>query len=131
MRDTQVHDAADFKKVSHDELVVGFRKLEEVVRPAVQEGADGDDFARLDAERGLDYEHGNRRVYDVADRAMDLAEAHGPRGYDAVHLAASLEVQAGRRGRHGAPLAFVSADIGQLQAAAAEGLAVENPTVYP
>ena len=35
------------------------------MRPAVRQGADGDDFARLDAERGLAYEHGYRRVYDA------------------------------------------------------------------
>jgi hypothetical protein len=63
--DTYVHDMADFEKVSHDEMVEGFRKLEEVVRPAVRQGAGGDYFSQLDAERGLDYPHGFRRIYDA------------------------------------------------------------------
>jgi predicted nucleic acid-binding protein len=68
---------------------------------------------------------------EVADRAMDLAERHGLRGYDAVHLAAALEVQIGRRRRYGAPLTFISADVSQLQAAITEGLSVEDPNAHP
>lgn len=67
---------------------------------------------------------------EVADRAMALVEKHGLRGYDAVQLATALEVQTGRRGRRGAPLTFVSADASLLQAAVAEGLAVEDPSAH-
>jgi len=66
----------------------------------------------------------------VADRAMALAEQHGLRGYDAVHLAAALELQAVRQSMELSPLTFVSADDGQLRAAIAEGLLVENPNLY-
>jgi hypothetical protein len=65
LSDSPVHDENDFKKVAHDDMVEGFRKLEEEVRPAVEKGADGDYFSKLDEERGLDYEHGYRRVYDA------------------------------------------------------------------
>ena len=64
----------------------------------------------------------------VSDRAMDLAQLHGLRGYDAVHLAAALALNDIRRGMQLLPLTFVSSDAEQLEAAVAEGLAVENPT---
>lgn len=63
----------------------------------------------------------------VADRAMDVAERHNLRGYDAVHLAAALALQAAYARRRHPPLTFVSADDAQLRAAGAEGLLVENP----
>jgi len=67
----------------------------------------------------------------VTDRAMDLAEAHGLRGYDAVHLGAALALQDERRA-HGLPtLTFISADDQQRRAAAAEGLSVEDPNAHP
>jgi hypothetical protein len=62
---------------------------------------------------------------------MTLAETHGLRGYDAVHLAAALEVEAVRVARQLPSLVFISADNDQLLAAGAEGLHVENPNSYP
>ncbi len=63
-------------------------------------------------------------------RAMDLVERHGLRGYDATHVAAALIVADVRR-RHGLPaLIFVSADNDQRQAAATEGLPVDDPNAY-
>ena len=63
----------------------------------------------------------------VSERAMALAERHGLRGYDAVHLAAALTLHDLRRELELPPLTFVSADDAQSQAAEAEGLLVENP----
>ena len=67
----------------------------------------------------------------IISRAMDLAEAHGLRGYDAVQLATALqlEVQAVRTGQ--GHLVFISADNALNAAAAAEGLAVDNPNAHP
>ena len=62
--------------------------------------------------------------------AMDFAERHGLRGYDAVQLAAALQV-------HREYLAFgtnctmVSADVELNTAALIEGLPVENPELRP
>lgn len=67
----------------------------------------------------------------VADRAMDLADQHGLRGYDAVHLAAGLELEDRRRALGLPPLTFVSADRDQLQAAAVEGLPIDDPNSHP
>lgn len=66
----------------------------------------------------------------LAERAMDLAERYGPRGYDAVHLAAALTI-ADRQRDVGLPqLTFVSADTEQRRAAVAEGLLVEDPNAF-
>lgn len=67
----------------------------------------------------------------TADRAMNIAEQHSLRGYDAVHLAATLEMQVERARRGMPPLTFISADAEQLRAAVAEGLPVDDPNVHP
>lgn len=74
LSDSYVHGPDDFQKVPYDEVVAGLRTLQNVVRPAVERGADGDSFSALDAQRGLDYAHGTRRIYDVFY------------GTDAIHL---------------------------------------------
>ena len=62
----------------------------------------------------------------LIDRAALLARTHGLRGYDAVQLATALAV------RDLAPtLVLHSADIELNAAAAALGLAVEDPNDYP
>lgn len=66
----------------------------------------------------------------VIARAMLLAEKHALRGADSVHIAAALELHQQRQAMQLSALAFVSADIEQLQAAQVEGLAVENPDNY-
>lgn len=71
------------------------------------------------------------RRAEIAERAMALAESHGLRGYDAVHLAAALDLQIARAASRLSPITFVSADDEQLQVARAEGLQVENPNAYP
>jgi hypothetical protein len=64
-------------------------------------------------------------------RAMDLAERHALRGYDAVQLAAALIVNDGCRELGFTTLLVVSADEELNIAASAEGLQVENPNVHP
>jgi hypothetical protein len=70
-------------------------------------------------------------TFSLIERAMDLAEMYGLRGYDAVQLAASLDVNTERRGYGFAPLTLVSADTDRNQAAIAEGLSIENPNDHP
>ena len=67
----------------------------------------------------------------LVERAMDLAQMYGLRGYDAVQLAASLDVNTERRGYGFAPLTLISADTDLNQAAIAEGLTIENPNDHP
>jgi hypothetical protein len=64
-RDCPIKSYDDFHKVSHDQMKDGLNKLESDVRPAVKNGANGDYFSDLDQQKGLDYEHGYRRVYDA------------------------------------------------------------------
>lgn len=66
----------------------------------------------------------------VIDSAMILAEKHGLRGYDSVHLAAALELQATRVSLSLSSITFVCADDKLNAAAVAEGLPVENPGNY-
>jgi uncharacterized protein len=67
----------------------------------------------------------------LVDRAMVLAETHGVRGYDAVQLAAALEVNALCVTAGLPPLILLSADAELNAAALAQGLAVEDPNAHP
>lgn len=63
--------------------------------------------------------------------AMKLANAYGLRAYDAVQLAAALEVNQRWLAAGLKPVTLVSADRELNSAAARAGLAVENPNDYP
>ena len=63
--------------------------------------------------------------------AMNLARAHALRGYDAVQLAAAIEVRQARIAAGASPLTLVSADDPLNAAALAEGLLVDNPNNHP
>ena len=67
----------------------------------------------------------------LVDRAMDLAQAYRLRDYDAVQLAAAVDVNAERQEYRLPLLTLVSADTDLNQAATAEGLAVENLNDQP
>jgi predicted nucleic acid-binding protein len=82
------------------------------------------------AQFRYDFAH-QYRIIEIApalvEGAMELAERHALRGYDAVQLSAALEVQ---RFIHllGMPaLCLVSADAALNEAARTEGLSVEDP----
>ena len=62
---------------------------------------------------------------------MTLAETYGLRGYDAVQLAAAVEVNASYRSAGLPPITLVSADVELNAAASAEGLTVDNPNFHP
>jgi predicted nucleic acid-binding protein len=63
--------------------------------------------------------------------AMDLAEVHALRGYDAVQLAAALFLAARQTAGRQPPPVVVSADLALNTAALAEGLAVDDPNNHP
>ena len=67
----------------------------------------------------------------VIAAAMRLAEAHRLRGYDAVQLAAAVELHTARVAAGLPPLVFVSADLALHAAAAREGLLVDDPNAHP
>jgi len=67
---------------------------------------------------------------EIGNRAMELAEKHSLRGYDAVHLAAALLLHETRREAHLPDMIFLAADDDLLQAAKTGGLSVDNPNHY-
>lgn len=67
----------------------------------------------------------------VVEQAVDLTQNHRLRGYDAIHLATALTVNATLTAANLPPLTFVAADDDLLAAARAEGLATENPNHHP
>jgi predicted nucleic acid-binding protein len=67
----------------------------------------------------------------LVDMAMTLAERHGLRGYDAVQLAATLELQTALAASGLPALTVISSDAELNTAAAAEGLVVEDPNRHP
>ena len=67
----------------------------------------------------------------VIARAMALAQAYALRGYDAVQLAAALELNTQRLYAGLPVLTLVSADAEINAAAPGEGLAVEDPNNHP
>ena len=68
---------------------------------------------------------------DIITAAMNYADQYELRGYDAVQLAAAIEIEKERKLLGAPPLIFVSADKDLNNAAHAEGLTVENPNNYP
>ena len=62
---------------------------------------------------------------------MTLAETHAIRGYDAVQLAAALEVHAFCLALGMPAPTLISADVDLNAAATAEGLAVDDPNAHP
>lgn len=72
------------------------------------------------------------RINDVViSSAVNLAQRHGLRGYDAVQLATALELHNRLLSSGSLPFIFVSADNELNAAAIAEGLTVDNPNNHP
>ena len=98
----------------------------------------GGSIAAADAITALaDFRHDLANQYLAVEitsaliaHAMTLAETHALRGYDAVQLAAALEVN-GRYLALGLSLTMVSADAELNAAATLEGLTVEDPNAHP
>lgn len=66
----------------------------------------------------------------VVDFASALLERHALRAYDVIHLATALRAQQFLADQNYPPLTFLSADNRLNEAAAAEGLAVDNPSAH-
>jgi predicted nucleic acid-binding protein len=98
----------------------------------------GSSVSAIDAATAMaDFRHDLSHQYRVIEitptvitRAMQLAETHGLRGYDAVQLAAALIVQKKRETLGLSALELVSADGDLNHAAATEDLTVDNPNSH-
>jgi predicted nucleic acid-binding protein len=114
-------------RITGPEMVAAFyRKVrEKAISPALA--------ARLSTRFRIDWQQRYLIIEvnaAIADHAMDLAAQYGLRGYDAVHLAAALELEQQRQQLQLSSLIFVSADANQLKAASSIGLSIENPAIY-
>jgi uncharacterized protein len=67
----------------------------------------------------------------LIDRAVSLVQSHGLRAYDAVQLAALLEINDDRVTLKVPSMILVSADRALNDAAIAEGIAVDDPNGHP
>ena len=67
----------------------------------------------------------------VFSDAMRMANTHSLRAYDAVQLAAALEIHRQRKDAGFGPVLLVSSDRELNTAATAEGLTVDDPTTHP
>jgi len=67
----------------------------------------------------------------VVDRAMNLAETHKLRGYDAIQLSSALLIEERMTSQGVGPLTLISADGELNQAAQAEGLLTDDPNLHP
>src|SRR5262245_14033869 len=66
----------------------------------------------------------------VVDRAMNLAETHNLRGYDAIQLASALLIEERMTTQGVGLLTLISADNDLNQAAQAEGLLTDDPNQH-
>jgi hypothetical protein len=92
------------------------------------------DLARVIVEFKYDFQNQYQRLAvndSLIARGMALAETHRLRGYDAVQLAAGVELNRNVITAGLPPLTLVSADHQLNGAAAKEGLLVEDPTSHP
>lgn len=110
----------------------------EVVSAIARRGRSGDidasDVANAIAQFRLEF----ASAYDIVEvtpalvqQAMDLAETHGLRGYDAVQLAAALEVNAQCLALGMPAMMLISADAALNAAATLEGLTADDPNLHP
>ncbi len=67
----------------------------------------------------------------VIDEAIELTAKHRLRGYDAVHLACALTLNRALVAHRLPSLVLIAADEDLLKAAAAEGLATDDPNRHP
>ncbi len=74
------------------------------------------------------------RIVEISEtlilQAMDLAENYALRGYDAVQLAAALEVHNERLAFNLSAPPLISSDLALNDAATAEGLTVDDPNLH-
>jgi uncharacterized protein len=114
--------------------ITGVEVVSAITRQARSGALSAADAAAVIAQFRHDFAHQYRAVEisrALIGRAMDLAEIHALRGYDAVQLAAALEVNAQRLALDMTALTIVSADTALNAVATAEGLTVDDPNVHP
>jgi uncharacterized protein len=67
----------------------------------------------------------------LVGEAMNLAELHRLRGYDAMQLAVAVAFETQLTARGVGPLTLISSDVELNQAAQAEGILTDDPNLHP
>lgn len=128
MTDPESGNIVYIARITRVEVVSAIKRRSTEGTISLAEGATGianlnDDFVR------------HYRVIEVSarvvDRAVSLVQAHGLRAYDAVQLAALLEINSDRTTLKLPAVTLVSADLAVNDAATTEGLAVDDPNAHP
>lgn len=122
---------------AHDIFVVSIARVEVVAaitRRARAGSLSPDDASAACAQFEADLAADCQTV-DVTETlitlAVTLARTHGLRGYDAIQLAAAVQINRMCLASGLPPLVFVSADIELNAAAVRAGLSVDNPNSHP
>jgi uncharacterized protein len=120
----------------HDIVIAAIAGVEitaAITRRAKGGSIDSEDATALCHQFRIDLET-EYQVIEISDRiiaaAMNLAQAQGLRGYDAVQLAAACAVNSLCIEKSLPSVTLVSADNELNEAAIREGLKVENPSHY-
>jgi hypothetical protein len=117
--------------VSHIVPVEVFSALTRRLR---EEALTAEDFSLASSAFWRDYLNQFQIVIATApiiNAACELLERRSLRAFDAIHLAVALEANRSLVSHGRAPLVFLSADDRLNHAVSAEGLAVDNPNLYP
>jgi uncharacterized protein len=118
----------------HLARITGVEVVSAIARRASGGSLTANDAAIAIRDFRYDYASGYR-IVEISPTlvldAMALAETYALRGYDAVQLAAALYVNAYWHALGMRSLILVSADSSLNAAAAAEGLAVDDPNAHP
>ncbi len=110
----------------------------ETVSAIARRGRGGSLTAQETAVALSDFRFDFAQAYNVLEvgpvviaRAMSLAEVHALRGYDAIQLAAALEINDQHLALSAPAVTFVCADAALNATAILEGLTVDDPNAQP
>lgn len=80
-----VHGPEDFNHhITYEDAVQVTQRLEKM-KPLIDQGYAADDFSALDQNQGLDYVHGQRRIYDLYFGSQAIRVSKDENGYDIDH----------------------------------------------
>jgi uncharacterized protein len=128
MIDSQPPNKITIAQVTGVEVVAAIARRVRAGMTAAADGAAAIQLFRSDFQTKFDVTPINARLIE---EAMNLAELHRLRGYDAMQLAAAVAFESQLTTRGIGPLTLISADGELNQTAQTEGLSTDNPNHHP